>query len=157
VDVDEKTDAKSLFEQYRKTVATLRAQHPEATLVHVTLPLETEPSRLRYWMNTVRSIPTTRDENAVRADYNQLLRAAYAGKEPIFDLAALESTRADGTIEYGILNGAKIPALANEWSSDGGHLNEAGRRRIAEQFLATLATLPAPGDPAVKADRGVIE
>ncbi len=142
VDVDEKTDAKKLFERYRQTVSALRARHPEATVVHMTLPLMTEPSWLRYWMNTVRSIPTHRDENAKRKAYNEMLRAAYVGKETVFDLAALESTRSDGTLEYGVLDGATIPALAAEWSSDGGHLNAAGRKRVAGQFLATLASLP---------------
>jgi hypothetical protein len=149
VDVDERTDPKGLFARYQSTVARLRSQHPEATVVHVTLPLMTEPSMLRYAMNKVRGISTHRDENAKRADYNALLRSAYNGREPVFDLAALESTRADGTLEYGVLNGVEVPALAREWSSDGGHLNAAGRRRIAEQFLATLAALPASRVPEI--------
>ena len=143
VDIDDRTDPAKLFERYRQTVAQLRAQHPEATVVHVTLPLQTEPSMLRYVMNKVRGMSTSREENAIRAEYNRMLRAAYVGKEPVFDLAALESTRSDGTVEYGLLKGAKVPALAREWSADSGHLNAAGRKRVAEQFLATLATLPA--------------
>lgn len=143
VDVDEETDVQALFERYRETAATLRAQHPDAQIVHFTLPLATEPSKLRYLMNTVRGIPTTRDANARRDEYNRLLRSAFASREPVFDLAALESTRADGTLEYGVFDGRQVPALAPEWSSDGAHLNAAGARRIAEQLLATLASLPA--------------
>ena len=142
VDVHDKTDAAKLFERYRQTVVRLRAQHPDATVVHLTVPLMTEPSLLRYVMNKVRGMATSREENAVRAEYNRLLRAEYSGKEPIFDLAALESTRSDGTLEYGVVDGAKVPALAREWAADTGHLNVAGRRQVAEQFLATLATLP---------------
>ena len=145
VDVDEGTDAQALFERYRETVATLHAQHPDAQIVHFTLPLATEPSKLRYLMNTVRGIPTTRDANARRDEYNRLLRTAYASREPVFDLAALESTRADGTLEYGVFDGRQIPALAPEWSSDGAHLNPSGAKRIAEQLLATLASLPPGG------------
>jgi hypothetical protein len=141
VDVDEAADVRSLFQHYRQTVAAVRSRHPEAVVVHVTLPLATEPSKLRYYMNTVRGIPTTRDANARRNEYNEMLRAAFAGKEPVFDLAAVESTHADGTLEYGMRDGARVPALAPEWSADGAHLNAAGRKHVAEQFLATLATL----------------
>jgi hypothetical protein len=149
VDVDEETNAATLFQRYQRTVAEIRAKHPEAVIVHVTLPLAAEPSLVRYWMNTVRSIPTTRDANAVRKKYNQMLRATYGGREPVFDLAAVESTRADGSIEQGTIRGEPIPALAKEWTTDGGHLNAAGRRRAAAQFLVTLATLPAArGTPA---------
>lgn len=141
VDVDETSDAKALFQHYRQTVAAVRARHPEAIVVHVTLPLATEPSKLRYYMNAVRGIPTTRDANARRNEYNEMLRAAFVGKEPVFDLAAVESTRADGNLAYGVRDGARVPALAPEWSADGAHLNAAGRKHVAEQFLATLATL----------------
>jgi hypothetical protein len=145
VDVRDKTDPGKLFESYRQTVAQLRTRHPAATVVHLTVPLMTEPSLLRYVMNTVRGRTTSREENAVRAEYNRLLRSAYAATEPVFDLAAVESTRADGSLEYGVVDGAKVPALAREWSSDSGHLNAAGRRHVAEQFLATLATLSPTG------------
>ena len=141
VDVDEKTDPKKLFARYRETVEKLRAQQPNATILHVTLPLMTEPSLVRVAMNRVRGLATHREENAIRQQYNELLRATYGGKEPVFDLAAIESTRSDGTLEYGTMNGKAVPALAREWSTDGGHLNEAGRRRVAEQLLVTLATL----------------
>ena len=142
VDVHEKTDPAKLFDGYRRTVDRLRTQQSEATLVHVTVPLTREPSLLRYAMNKLRGMATGREDNAVRDKYNRLLRATYVGKEPVFDLAALETTRADGTLEHGVIRGAKIPALAREWSADNGHLNAAGRRRAAEQLLALFATLP---------------
>lgn len=147
VDLDVRSDPAKLFERYRQTVAHIRAQRPEVTVVHVTVPLMTNPSIVRVVMNKLRGIATSRDENAVRAEYNRTLRAEYLGREPVFDLAALEATRADGSIEHSVVNGTKVPALAREWSSDSGHLNAAGRRRIAEQFLATLATLSSTSTP----------
>ena len=151
VDVDEKTDAKALFSRYQQTVAALRAKHPEATVVHTTLPLESADSTLRYYLNTVRGLPTHRTVNVIRNQYNELLRAAYAGKEPIFDLAALESTHADGTRERVAVDGKPSYALAREWTSDGGHLNAAGRRRVAEHLLIALASLRDPGASHVAA------
>jgi hypothetical protein len=143
VDIDEKTDAAALFARYDKTVAALRARHPDATIVHVTMPLTTD-SRIRNWANTLRGRPNRRTWNAIRSRYNDLLRAAYSGREPIFDLAALESTRSNGTAEYVTVSGHPIYALADEWTTDGGHLNAAGRKRAAGQLLALLASLPDP-------------
>jgi len=141
VDIDDKTDAGALFQRYRKTVAALGSAHPEAVLVHVTIPLTTD-SQLRNFINAVRGRPTRRTRNGVREAYNELLRAAYAGKEPIFDLARVQSTRADGTREHATVEGRPVYALAREWASDDGHLNVAGSRRAAEELLVTLAALP---------------
>jgi hypothetical protein len=143
VDVDEKSDPAALFQRYQQTVAALHAAQPGATLVHVTMPLTTD-STLRNWINKIRGRPTRWDRNGVRTRYNELLNAAYRGKEPIFDVAAVESTRADGTREYTSVGGKPVYALAAEWASDEGHLNAQGRRRAAERLLATLAALPAP-------------
>jgi lysophospholipase L1-like esterase len=76
--------------------------------------------------------------NLIRHQYNELLRSTYVGKEPVFDLARLESTNADGTTETVRYEGQRVPVLATAWTSDGGHLNEAGRQRMAKALLTTL-------------------
>ncbi|MDB5864777.1 MAG: hypothetical protein JWO70_2583 [Betaproteobacteria bacterium] len=147
IDVDEKTDAAALFRRYQETVAALHARQPRATVVHATMPLTTD-SLVRNWVNKLRGRPTRWDRNAVRARYNELLLATYRGKEPIFDIAAIESTRSDGTREYTSVGGKPVYALAAEWASDEGHLNAQGQRRAAEQLLITLAALPGAKAPA---------
>jgi lysophospholipase L1-like esterase len=149
VDVDENTDTKTLFNHYQQTVAALRVRHPEAVVVHITLPLVKESSLARYYLNRLRGLSTTRSENAKRNQYNEMLHTAFDGKEPIFDLAVLESTHADGGREYTTLAGRPVYALAPEWTTDGGHLNAMGRRRVAEQLLVILATLPNAEAPAL--------
>lgn len=152
VDIDEKTDPRMLFARYAETVAALRTRHPEAVVVHVTMPLTTD-SRIRNWVNTLRGRPNRRTWNGIRSRYNDLLRAAYGGKEPVFDLAALESTRSDGSTEHGTVGGERVYALADEWTTDGGHLNPAGRKRAAAHLLALLATLPESNQSIAKANR----
>jgi hypothetical protein len=140
-DVTANTDPAALFEAYCAGVETLRSAHPGLTIVHVTIPLVADHGTLRHVAAVVRGRPTYRQVNWLRAQYNELLRATYGGREAIFDLAELESTKAGGgraTVRY---RGDAVPVLASEWTYDGGHLNEAGRRRMAEVFLATLATL----------------
>ena len=145
VDTDDKTDVRTMFERYQRTVAAALSRHPDADIVHITLPLVVESSLLRYYLNSVRGIATTRTENARRNEYNDMLRRTFAGKEPIFDLADIEATRADGSRAQVLLDGKPVYGLAEEWSSDGGHLNAAGRRYVAERLLATLAALPGNG------------
>lgn len=149
VDIEPDTDVQKLLERYQQTLATLRARHPHATIVHVTVPL-TVDSKFRNFVNVMRGRPTRQDRNGARTRYNELLRAAYAGKEPIYDLAAVESTRADGTQEYSTADGRRIAAMAPEWASDEGHLNAAGSRRAGADLLVTLALLP---DAPVEARR----
>lgn len=143
VDVTAETDPQALFEEYRVGVEALRAADPDLTIVHVTLPLLKDIGTLRYAAATVRGLPTGRDVNLIRHQYNALVRQTYGGKEPIFDLARLESQTADGGVAAVRYKGFTVPVLAPEWTNDGGHLNAAGRQRIAEAFLVTLANLYA--------------
>lgn len=142
------TDPEALFSEYRQAVDELRARQPEMKVVHATLPLVTDIGTLRYAAAAVRRLPSGREQNLIRHRYNELLRQTYEGKDPIFDLARLESTRADGGASAVRFRGATVPVLAAEWTYDGGHLNEAGRRRAAEAFLVTLAQAYESGTSA---------
>lgn len=143
VDFDANTDAQALFDAYRAAHARLKAKYPRVTLVHVTVPLTTVQSGLKAWLKqkVTAQAPWGARENAVRHRFNTLLRAQYAG-EPLFDLAALESTRDDGTPFTVEVEGQPVPALVPAYSDDGQHLNRLGRRRVAEALLTFLARLP---------------
>ena len=140
VDVTHETHSEALFEAYRQRMAELKANNPGVTIVHFTMPLRTDEGRLRSWVQKVRGRATERDRNVVRNRYNALLRSAYLGTEPVFDLAAIESRNRDGSVSGFQRNDVLIQTLAPELSSDGGHLNEVGRRLVAEHLLVFLAT-----------------
>ncbi len=63
----------------------------------------------------------------------------YQGRT-IFDLARIESTRPDGTRNEFDWNGQVAYSMLDAYSSDGGHLNEIGRRLAAEELIHTLST-----------------
>src|SRR5205085_12594035 len=63
----------------------------------------------------------------------------YAGREPIFDLARVESTAPDGKLVTVTWEGVTAPAMAAQYTEDGGHLNALGRARAAREFIAVLA------------------
>ena len=144
VDFSADTDAKALFEKYQATIAGLKSRRPETSFVHVTAPLTTvQGGPKAFAKRLLGKAPGGVLENARREDYNALLRQAFQGREPIFDLAALQSTRADGgrvTVEW---NGRAVPVLASEYTDDGGHLNMVGRLRAARELVSLLARTPA--------------
>ncbi|WP_164002441.1 hypothetical protein [Pyxidicoccus caerfyrddinensis] len=145
IDFNGTTDTRALFEKYRATMEGLKARHPGTTFVHVTVPLTTVQRGAKAWLKELLGKPVWGiSENVQRENFNQLLRKTYGGKEPLFDLAALESTAADGTPETYELNGQPWPAMVPAYSDDGGHLNAAGQARMAKEFLAFLSALPAP-------------
>jgi hypothetical protein len=142
VDVTAATDPAALFEQYRQRIDELRQRQPGLTIVHVTMPLTISESWKGRLKSRVLRRPTL---NAVRNRYNELVRRAYLGREPLFDLARLEATTPDGRRAFYQLGGDTVDVLVNDYTEDGSHLNDAAQRRVAEQFLITLARVGDSG------------
>ena len=141
VDINAGTDAAALFARYQATIGDLRARHPGITFVHVTAPLTTVQGGAKAFLKRMAGqAPYGLAENARREEYNQLLRQAYRGREPIFDLAEVESTRPDGVRETTDWKGRTVPTLVADYARDEGHLNEAGQDRAARALLAVLAS-----------------
>ncbi len=141
IDVDLATDVQQLFDNYRDEVSTLKSQYPGLTIVHITVPLTTVDMDTKSWVKVVLGRPTVRDVAAKRNEFNQLLRQTYSGKDPIFDLAEVESTLPDGSRSYFTRGDQPIYTLAPDFTTDGGHLNAMGRRAAATRLLQVLADL----------------
>jgi hypothetical protein len=137
------TDTKALFAKYRAMIERLKAKHPATTFVHVTAPLTDIQSGVKAWVKRLFGrAPYGVLENMRRNEYNELVRSAYEGREPVFDLARIESLGPDGrtvTIEW---NGRQIPILDSQYTDDGGHLNPIGRLRAARELVSVLASIP---------------
>ena len=136
-DFTPKTDVKDLFAHYVRTVNEVRLTFPNLKIVHVTVPLYTHTRGIK---GIVKDILRPDILNVKRNQFNQLLTDTYAGKEPLFDLAGVESTRPDGsrsTFEY---EGKTYYSLHAPYSDDGGHLNDVGKVFVANELLAALAS-----------------
>ncbi len=142
VDIHRHTDPQALFDEYRSAVATVKSRNPSVTIVHVTTPMTVNENWKGRVMASLRGFATQRERNVVRHRYNELMRRAYEGKEPLFDLALLESRFPDGRLSRFQAGDEAVPLLVPEYTSDGSHLNVAARRMVAEQLLITLARLP---------------
>ena len=142
IDVNEDSDNSTLFGYYRKVMAQVAIACPQPLLVHVTVPITTVPGMLpRLIGGLLRRHNRAAHDNLARAQYNRLLTQAYAGKEPLFDLAAVESTTPAGHVHRFSLHGNECRALVPTYSSDGRHLSGLGRRVVANAFIQYLARL----------------
>jgi lysophospholipase L1-like esterase len=141
VDIDSSTNVQQMFENYGEGIAALRVKYPALKIVHITVPLTTVEPAARAWVKTLLGRATERDANAKRNEFNRRLRQTYAGRDPIFDLAEGESTSPEGARSYFIRDNEKVYTLASEYTTDGGHLNEAGRLALAERLLLLLASI----------------
>lgn len=129
----------AVFAAYQQAVTRVRKAKPSAKILHITVPLTARGTGLKSWLKRTLGRPVWDDEsNLRRLAYNRALRAAYPG-EPIFDLAAVESTRPDGSREEHAVSGQPVPMMWPGYTDDGGHLNARGQRVAARAFIAALA------------------
>lgn len=139
IDVTQQTNVDQVFDEYIVTIESLKQKYPSTTFVHVTVPLTTEANIARRIYRSLRgrAIDYIAD-NSARERYNEKLRRHFAS-EPIFDLAAVESTHPNGNREGGQTSSGTYYSLAKEYASDEGHLNEYGRKIAARELVRTLA------------------
>jgi len=143
VDITSKTDIKKIFNQYTTRMDMLKEKYPDTIFIHSTVPLTTVQSGIKAKIKKLigRNVGGSRS-NIVRNKYNALLRNKYEGKEPIFDLAKIESTFPNGERSEFEANGKKYYSLVDIYTYDGRHLNEQGRKLVASKFMTFLAKLP---------------
>jgi len=142
IDITSATDVGSVFKSYSNTVSSLKEMKSGMKIIHVTVPLKVVQGGFRAWMKrTLRRPIGGYSDNIKRAEYNEKVRIEYTGKDPIFDLARVESTFADGRRCTFLMDGKAYESLVPEYTDDGRHLNQKGRRWVAEQFLIFLANL----------------
>jgi hypothetical protein len=124
-------------------VAKLKKKYPDMKIIHFTDPLTVNKTTWKSWIKKIigNKDPWGYGANIKRNEYNQKLIAKYKGKEPIFDIAAIQSTYPDGKRCAFRVKGKTYYSMVPEYSTDGGHLNKVGRKIVAEQFLILLTKI----------------
>jgi hypothetical protein len=114
-------DQDATFTYYRDSMVRLAAANPSKKFVWFTMPIQTSGT-----------------DNALRAAFNGSVRA-YAQSHDIvlFDLADIESHQPSGTA---VTSGGH-EALFEDYSTDGGHLNGVGSRRMAGAMWQLMARI----------------
>lgn len=145
VDITMDTNIEEIFSHYKETMSRLRDKYPTTIFVHVTVPLTYTKPTWKTWMKKIlrKEKIWEYDHNMARTEFNNKLRKTYSETEPFFDLAKIESIYPDGKRASFVRAGKNGYFLVPEYTHDGGHLNETGRKLVAEQLLIFLANLPS--------------
>lgn len=139
VDFTPSTDVAALFTYYERALTQLKGAHPDIVFGHVTVPLTSWPTELKWRLYRLLRRPVWEDEaNLKRQAFNQRLLKTFSA-DPIFDLARAESTRADGSREAFEDEGSTYYALDARYTTDGGHLNELGQRELGAEMIRFVA------------------
>jgi hypothetical protein len=139
IDVDANTNVEEVFDEYKRAMADLGKRHPKTRFVHATMPLRLVQTGPKAFVKRLMDKPAGGyAENVLRNRYNDLLRREYGGREPLFDIAKLESQTGEAPTTF-TFRGEQFFALNPAYTPDNGHLNEQGRRIVAAGFLDALA------------------
>jgi hypothetical protein len=142
VDIGPASNIDSLFAAYREEMTRLQQRYPRVLFVHVTVPLTVCQTGPRAWAKEL--LGRSRDgaeANLARNRFNDLLQQEFGKSGTVFDLARSESLRPDGSQEAFTNKGRRYLAMFPGYTTDGGHLNETGRRLVAADLLRFLANL----------------
>lgn len=142
VDINPNTDVDLLFTDYRKTMTQLGELFPDTEFIHFTVPLKSREKGLKPFIKRIIGRQVWGDEsNLKRQEYNELLRAEYSGKEVLFDIAEIESTKPDGFRSVHSLDGKEYFSMVPEYTYDSGHLNEKGSTLVAANLIKFISEL----------------
>jgi len=147
VDILPYTDVEKTFADYRKSMAELKRRFPEVAFIHITVPLTSDEVGVKAWWkrfkDRVKDLigKTNFYDNTKRNQFNEMMRKEYDGKEPLFDLAKIESTYPDGKELISMKDGKIQYTLIPDYTYDAGHLNQRGRVMVAERLLLFLVQL----------------
>lgn len=139
-DVTPRTDPARLFESYRRCAEEISSRYPDLVLLHCTVPLRYTRGRWAGRLSAVLADAETK-ANDCRDRFNDLMRGRFAADSTLFDLALIESTCLDGSPARSRMGARHVPSLAEEWTYDGGHLNDVGKERIARLLASFLAEI----------------
>ncbi|BBO72962.1 hypothetical protein DSCW_03790 [Desulfosarcina widdelii] len=143
VDMKKESDIPKIFEEYKYEIEKIKKAYPDFSIVHFTEPLTVSKTTWKTWLKKILGKKDFWEfnDNIKRNEYNELLISEYQGKDPILDIAAIESTKPDGTRQSFELNGKTYYSMYPGYTTDGGHLNELGRKRVAEQLILLMVNL----------------
>lgn len=109
---------------YLQSMAELESRHPDTVVVYATIPLVGGEDR----------------NNLKRQAFNEQVRRFVRDRGGVlFDIADIEAHDPAG--QPRVFGNEATPALCEDYTNDGGHLNDQGARRVALGFYALAAGL----------------
>lgn len=146
VDISFHSDIDAELKYYLNSLREWEQAFPETRFIYMTVPLTVYPRGfINGIKNTIKKISGQPrygiEDNLKKQEFNRKLIQSLAETAPLFDIALFESTYPDGRRPVHKKGSEIFYSLADEYTDDGGHLNELGRKVIAEQLLIFLSDL----------------
>jgi len=143
VDITTETDLTTTAVKYVDTLNSIATAFPQTQFIFFTCPLTETKITWKTKLKKILGVGTLWEfnDNIKRNQFNDLITMQNNNRIPIFDLAGFESTHMDGTKSKFEFEGKEYLSLSSDYSFDGGHLNNTGRKIVAEQLLVMLANL----------------
>lgn len=146
VDITKNTNIEVVFNSYVKMIDTLQQKYPKIKFIHFTVPLKSEPSLFNKLKDKIKGNDNyDPQDNLARNRYNELVFSKFP-KADIFDLAGVESTFPNGKRESIIVDGRPCYTLIKDYSDDGGHLNELGKKIVSEKLIQKIYVIIRKND-----------
>ncbi|MBN2735780.1 MAG: hypothetical protein JXR70_02285 [Spirochaetales bacterium] len=146
VDITTDGDINELFKEYTSTIANLENKYPNTKFIYITTPLVAPDidfiaTSKNFLKGILGKSKWGYEDNLKRNEFNNLLRKNYSQTGRLFDLAFYESKLEDGTRNSVRYKNTEIFTMLPQYTNDGGHLNELGKKNMAYYFLKFLAQL----------------
>ena len=139
VDITSESDVDSEFEYYNEKMLYLKDNYPNIKFVVCTVPVTGVQKGIRAAAKRILNrTPYGYLDNIKRQEFNERIISDFSGIMSVFDLAGLEATHPDGSIETYSCDGDDYPCMPDYYRTDYGHLNSFGARTISYNLLAFL-------------------
>lgn len=131
-------DPSADFEVYIDSLSLLEVKYPGTKFVYFTMPLMTSGD----------------SDEVLRAKFNKNLRDWISGQDNkiLFDIADIEAWNPNNEHQTFTSGGAIFEKMFSGYSSDGGHLNNAGMQRLATSMYSLFGEIvsasPVNSNPA---------
>ena len=123
-------DQEAEWEIYRDSMIALENQYPDTRFIYWTMPVTTSGG----------------SDTVLRSKFNQNLREWVKIRQGkvLFDIADIEAWSPDGQQQIIVSEGQDCQQLYARYTSDGGHLNDEGARRVAIGLYSLFGKLVNP-------------
>lgn len=139
-DFYEDTDVDDLFAYFSEKMLYLKDKHTNINFLVSTVPAMAVQKGWRGFAKKILGrAPYGYLQNISLSEFNQKVLTEFSGVLPVFDLAGIEVTRPDGSMETFTHKGSEHPCIPDYYTSDYGHLNDFGARTVSYNLLAFLS------------------
>jgi hypothetical protein len=138
IDIDRNTDINLLFNYYSESMDYLQKKYPNVRFFHCTVPLTSKETSITGRIRRFIGNSSWDDNNVRRNEFNKLMVNKFKDTNMLFDIGRLEASDEGNNLCTFSRDNTVCLVMNIKYTSDGGHLNETGRRLVGINLLKLL-------------------